>query len=119
MLTSEALVATDRPSRYLAQLCRHVQHLHRLRLHRIRYRAGDTRQPPAVVRVEWSRARGVISFSWGLCTMEAGPGTLILGAEAADEQHLQRLEEMLTANIERFGRREHLKVEWQRPGAAA
>ena len=56
----------------------------------------------------------VIILSWGQC-MEAGPGVLILGAEAADEQHLQGPQDMLTAGIKRLGVHEYLRVTWQRP----
>jgi len=48
--------------------------------------------------------------------MHAAPGRLTLHAEAADETNLQRIQDMLTTRLEKFGRREHLTVNWQRPG---
>ena len=42
--------------------------------------------------------------------------TLTVRAEAASEESLQRVQDLITRNLERFGRREHLTVNWQRPG---
>jgi hypothetical protein len=58
----------------------------------------------------------VVRLNWGQWTMEAGPGALTLRAEAADDADLQRILDMLTTRLQLFGRREHLKVEWHRPG---
>jgi hypothetical protein len=118
MLTAEAHVQTEHPSRYLVQLCRHAQQVHRLR-HRPRaHDGGDAQPPPKVQHVEWSETRGLISFGWGQCTMQATPGTLILHAEAADEENLQRVQDIVAKDIERFGQRDHLKVNWQLPEAS-
>jgi hypothetical protein len=48
--------------------------------------------------------------------MHAGPGTLTVRAEAASEESLQRVQDLITRNLERFGRRENLKVNWRRTG---
>jgi hypothetical protein len=118
MLTAEAHVQTEHPSRYLVQLCRHAQQVHRLR-HRPRaHDGGDAQPPPKVQHVEWSETRGLISFGRGQCTMQATPGTLILHAEAADEENLQRVQDIVAKDIERFGQRDHLKVNWQLPEAS-
>ncbi len=119
MLTAEAHLETEHPSRYLVQLCRHAQQIDRLR-HRPRtHDGGDEPPPPEVQHVEWSETRGIVSFGWGRCTMQAGPDTLTLHAEAADEEDLQRVQGIVAGDIERFGRREHLRVNWQRPEAPA
>jgi hypothetical protein len=47
--------------------------------------------------------------------MHADPDTLTVRAEAATEENLQRIQDLITRNLERFGRRDHLKVNWQRP----
>jgi hypothetical protein len=47
--------------------------------------------------------------------MHAGPGTLTIRAEAASQESLQRVQDLITRNLERFGRREHLQVNWQLP----
>jgi hypothetical protein len=115
MLAAEAQVRTEDPDRYLTQLCRHAQQVHRLR-HRPRNHGGDG-QPPKVHRVECSEASGMISFGWGQCTMQATPGTLTLRAEAADEESLQRVQAIIARDIERFGKRNRLTVNWQRAQA--
>ena len=50
--------------------------------------------------------------------MQADPGTLTVGAEAANEEGLQRVQGLIARDLEWFGRREHLKVNWQRPETA-
>jgi len=49
--------------------------------------------------------------------MQANPDTLTLRAEATDEEHLQRVQELVTGHLDRFSRRDHLSVNWQRPEA--
>jgi hypothetical protein len=45
--------------------------------------------------------------------MQASPGALALRAEAADQENLTRIQELVTARLERFGRREQLAVIWR------
>jgi hypothetical protein len=118
MLAAEAHVQTQHPSRYLAQLCRHAQQVHRLRHGPRAHDGGDGQQTLKVQHVEWSETRGMISFGWGQCTMQAAPGTLTLHAEAVAEENLQRVQDIVARDIERFGRRDHLKVSWQRSEAS-
>ncbi|MGH3192518.1 MAG: DUF2218 domain-containing protein [Streptosporangiaceae bacterium] len=114
MLTAEARLQTEQPSRYLVQLCRHASLIN----HKILQRHGAKAQVrPEVQHVEWSDTDGTLTFSWGRCMMQAGPGTLTVRAEAANEENLQRIQDLIARNLERFGRRDHLKVNWQRPGA--
>lgn len=100
MLITEASVATDRSSRYLVQLCQHVNHV--------------ARMPGMQVHVEWSDDRGVISFGEARCTVRAGPGVLSLRAEAADEESLHQLEQRVADRLEQIGRRDRLTVTWSR-----
>jgi hypothetical protein len=116
MLAAEALVKTEDPGRYLVQLCRHAQQVHRLR-HRPRAHGSAGQPPPKVQHVEWSETSGMISFGWGRCTMQVSPGTLSLRAEAADEESLQRVQGIIARDIERFGKRNRLAVIWQRAQA--
>ena len=118
MLAAEAQVKTDDPDRYLTQLCRHAQQVHRLR-HRPRNHGGDGQPPPKVQHVECSETSGIISFGWGQCTMQATPGTLTLRAEAADDESLQRVQDIVARDIERFGKRNQLTVSWQRAQASS
>jgi hypothetical protein len=114
MPTAEAHVPTSNPGRYLIQLCRHAQQVDRMR-HRPPAHGDGTQPRPQVQQVDWSETQGTVSFGWGRCTMQAAPGTLILRAEAIDTEHLRQVQQIVTADIERFGRREHVQVIWQEP----
>jgi hypothetical protein len=114
MLTAEARIQAERPSRYLVQLCRHASSIN----HKILSRhAGQVRARPEVRHVEWTDTDGTLTFSWGRCAVQAGPDTLTVRAEAANEENLQGIQDLITRNLERFGRRDHLKVTWRRPVA--
>ena len=102
MLVAEAKVETGRSSRYLVQLCRHVDAVARA-------------QPQMQAHVEWSDDRGVISFAWGRCTLRAVPGVLTLHVEAADEESLHELEQRVGGRLQQIGRRDHLTVTWRLP----
>ena len=117
MPTAEAHVPTGNPGRYLIQLCRHAQQVNRMR-HRPLAHSGSTQPRPQVQQVDWSETQGTVSFGWGKCTMQAAPGTLILRAEATDTERLHQVQEIIAADIERFGRREHVQVIWQEPAPA-
>ena len=116
MLAAEAQVKTEDPGRYIAQLCKHAQQVHRLR-HRPRNHGSDGQPPPKVEHVECAETSGMISFGWGQCTMHATAGTLTLRAEAADEESLERVQAIIARDIERFGKRNQLTVSWQRAKA--
>jgi hypothetical protein len=72
---------------------------------------GDA--PPEVRHVECSGTEGTVSLNWGQWTMRALPGLLAVRAEAADQDSLRRIQDLLTARLQKFGRREHLTVDWQ------
>jgi hypothetical protein len=40
-------------------------------------------------------------------------------AEGTNEENLQQIQNLITRNLERSGRRDHLKVDWQRPETPA
>jgi hypothetical protein len=48
--------------------------------------------------------------------MQAFPGRLAVRAEAADQENLRRIQDLLTARLQKFGQREHLTVTWQDTG---
>ncbi|HET6918051.1 MAG TPA: DUF2218 domain-containing protein [Jiangellaceae bacterium] len=102
MLIAEANVETDRSSRYLVQLCQHLDKVGRA-------------HPQMPAHVEWSDDRGVISFHGGRCMLQALPGLLTLRAEASDEDTLRWLEHRVTDRLERIGRRDQLTVAWTSP----
>lgn len=110
MPTAEARIETERPSRYLVQLCRHANAMSETEGHGHRTHAGSPRPD---VRAEWSETRGLIRFDpWGECTIEATATTLVLRIEAAGEDGLRRIQEVVTADLGRFGRRDRLAVSW-------
>jgi hypothetical protein len=118
MLTAEAVIATDHPDRYLARLGKHAAKMgsglsHRPRSH------GNGQRPPQVRHAEWSATSGTVTLDCGGWTMHTAPGTLRLRAEAADQASLQKIQDMLTTRLVKFGRRENLTVTWQPPGAPA
>jgi hypothetical protein len=101
MLIAEARVETERSSRYLVQLCRHI------------HKAAQA-HPHMRAHVEWTDDRGVIDFGWGRCSLRALPGVLELRAEAPDEESLQRIEQRVADRIEQVGGRDRLTVTWTR-----
>ncbi|MFF4835347.1 DUF2218 domain-containing protein [Streptomyces sp. NPDC001315] len=124
MPIAEARISTDRPSRYLVQLCKHFTNKGRHLGDRARsHQSGDATPPagthlppelePEQIHVEWSQTRGVLSLPWGRCALDAEPDALVLHAEADDEQGLRRLQDLLETHIGRFGRRDELRVDWQ------
>ncbi len=110
MPTTEARIPTERASRYLVQLCRHANQMGRHRITRPPAHAGHSM--PAGVTAEWSDTAGTISAGGASCILRATPDALLLRAEAADEDSLRRLREMITRNLTRFSRREPLTVAW-------
>lgn len=119
MLTAEARVETDRASRYLDQLCRHTQQMGQHPHYGSRAHGGGSRthRPPEVHDVEWSETRGTVRLSLGQWVLQAIPEALVLRVEAADEDDLQRMQDLIAARLEKIGRRDHLSVSWRRSEA--
>jgi hypothetical protein len=113
--TAHATVATTRPSRYLTQLCQHVDHLGRRTDHRSHLRQGDLEHTPPGTPgpVTWTDTAGMIDLRWGRCTLTAEDNALVLHAEAPDDANLHRLQAMLSARLHQIGRRDKLTVTWQ------
>jgi len=114
MLTAEADIRTEHAATYLARLCGHAGKMgtagRRLGHRRPSHARGDA--PPEVRRAECSGTEGTVSLDWGRWTMQAFPGRLTVRAEAADQESLRRIQDLLTARLQQFGRREHLTVNW-------
>jgi hypothetical protein len=118
MLTAEATVNTEHPNRYLVQLGTHASKMSQHLPHRPRSHArGD--EPPEMQHAEWTDTSGVVTLSWGQWTMHATPGTLTLRLEASSEENLRRIQDLVTARLEKVGRRDHLTVNWHRTPAPA
>jgi hypothetical protein len=115
MLTAEADIRTEHAATYLARLCGHAGKMgttgRRLGHRRPSHADGDA--PPEVRRVECSGTEGTVSLDWGQWTMRAFPGRLTVRAEAADQENLRRIQDLLTSRLQKFGRREHLTVDWR------
>jgi uncharacterized protein len=112
MPTATAQIETDRPSRYLIQLCEHANTMAGAQGRMHSGRAHHQVQ----VQAEWSDTHGVIHFEpWGRCTLEATTTTLLLRVEATGEDGLRRLQDVIAADLGRFGRRDHLTVNWDSP----
>lgn len=111
--TAEARIETDRPERYLAQICKHAAAMsdggHRARMH-----SGDHSQSEEPdVHAEWSDAQGTVTFTpWGSCAITAAGNLLTLRIEATGKEDLERIQDILSRDLNRFGRRDRLVVNW-------
>jgi hypothetical protein len=103
MLVAEARVATERPGRYLDQLCRHLSQV--------------AQQFPMQASVDWSDDHGVIIIGGGRCALYVYPGVLTVRAEAPDEESLLQLKDRIVGKLEQIGRRDRLTVAWTRQQA--
>jgi hypothetical protein len=113
MPTSEAHVPTQHAARYLAQLCRHAEAVGGHAGRRLHDHAGPARDHPRMRHVERSDTAATLDFDQGRCTMRAEPDALVLRAEAGDAERLRRIEDLIAADLQRFGTREHLTVTWR------
>jgi hypothetical protein len=112
MPAAEATVKTEHPDRYLVQLCKHASKMGGHLRHRPASHAGGG-PPPEIRHAEWSGTDGTVTLNWGQWTMHAAPGTLMLHAEADSEESLRRIQDLLTARLQKIGRRDRLTVTWQ------
>lgn len=107
MFTGQARIETGRASRYLAQLCEHVNQMAR----HDRYRTHNHGASPTVERVGGSES-AVITLYRGRCTLLATSDSLTLRVEAADRESQRRIQDMLTRRLQTIGRRDDLEVAW-------
>ncbi|MDQ2813286.1 MAG: DUF2218 domain-containing protein [Actinomycetota bacterium] len=112
MPASQATIWTGNPGRYLTQLCQHASKMGKSRLHRPRSHAGGG-EPPQIEHADWTETDGTVTLNGGQWTMHAAPGTLMLRAEAGNDEDLKSLQDLLTARLEKIGRRDNLAVNWQ------
>ena len=92
MPVSTASVATEKPTPYMKQLCKHFGHK---------------------VDVKFDEERGTIQLPMGTCELDATrPGVLHMHASAADTESLERTQHVIGSHLERFGRRDELSVTW-------
>jgi hypothetical protein len=113
MPSAQARIQTPNAAAYLARLCGHLTKLTSSRrfpglgphLH-----AGS--QPPAVLHAEHSGDAGAITMSRGRLALHASAGELTVRADADTPEDLQRIQDMTASRLARFGRREHLDIQW-------
>ncbi|MGW2823021.1 DUF2218 domain-containing protein [Streptomyces sp. NPDC001443] len=113
MPTAEARLVTDRASRYLVQLCRHLRRMPRTG-HRPPGAHGEGGAQPEVRHVEFTDTHGTVRFAEGLWRLDAAADSLTLRVAADDEGVLRRLQDAIAARIEKIGRRDGLQVRWRR-----
>jgi uncharacterized protein len=90
---SMAEIATPQATRYLTQLCKHFQH----------------RRP-----VSLADADGHIAFTTGNCALHAETGVLRLSLDAADDDQLHQLQDVVARHLLRFAFREDMQIAWHR-----
>lgn len=118
----QARIPTGNASRYLTQVCRHASAIsgggpggHMRPMRRARHGGDPAEHSPIKITVERSDTGGVIRFGpQGRCVLEATGTDLLVRIEAAEEAGLERFCEIITGDLTRFGRREKLKISWQR-----
>lgn len=115
MPTAEAHLATERASRYLVQLCRHLGQMTLMShlAHRLPAGHGGGRTPPAVQDVDHTDTHAGISFADGRWTLDATADTLTLRVDADNDEALRRLQDAIATRIEKIGRRDGLRVDWR------
>ncbi|MFE3193013.1 DUF2218 domain-containing protein [Nocardia sp. NPDC059240] len=113
----ESRIPTDRPARYLRQFRTHAEAMASPRGHRLRSHAGKPHSPTDVqLRVEGTDERATAHFDpWGTCLLTATPDALLIRIDAADTASLDRLRDLVTADLTRFGRGT-LSIEWHPAG---
>lgn len=116
MLTIEARIETGRASRYLTQLCKHATSMNGAHGHRARSHLHGAPERSAVqVEADWTDTSATLTFTpGGRCNLSADATTLTVHIDASDEDSLQRIQDIITNDLERFGQRDHLSVRWAR-----
>jgi hypothetical protein len=115
MATSEARIYTDRASRYLVQICEHLNHL--LNMRHVDHGGGARADRPTLTApVTWTPSQGVANFDAEIVNLTADADLLTLRATTEGDEDLRRLETLLASRVETIGRRDQLSVIWQRLG---
>lgn len=99
MFRREAFVSTDRPDRYLKQLCVHLEQL-------------ESRHPGVGPQVHCSEDRAEIHLGQARCEMLPLDGALLLRAESVDEATLGEIAARIAERLETIGRRDAVTVTW-------
>lgn len=114
MPSAQGRIQTPSAAAYLARLCGHLSKLagasrfpgHGPRMHT----SGG--QPPAVLHAEHTHDTGTITLSCGQLTLRATTDELTINAAADSQENLRRMQDMTAGRLAKFGRREHLGIQW-------
>lgn len=109
MPIAHAEVSTDRASRYLVQIC---EHLNQISDHARHGAPADPHSPLQVRRVEWTDQHGRIEFPAAWCTLDATDSTLTVTVAADEADELQRMQDLFTTRFDTIGRRDNLTLTW-------
>jgi hypothetical protein len=90
-LSATALVATERPQRYIKQLVSHF---------------GNK------VKTELTDQGGRLEFDFGTCDLKVAPEGIELVGTAVDEAQLETLKDVVARHLVRFGTNDELEVSW-------
>lgn len=93
-MNATAIILTASAKRYLGQLVSHFAH-----------KLPALREP--------DNSQGEVSFTTGLCTMDADDQRLSIILNAADEAGLTQLKAIMDRHLLRFAIREELEIAWQ------
>src|SRR5829696_6577015 len=93
--TASATVPTATPERYAKQLAAHLG------------RRCEIREETDGIRI--------VLADTGDCLLAAREGALDLRATAVGPEELDRVMQVVGSHLERFGQRNELQVDWQRP----
>jgi hypothetical protein len=116
MPIAEAAVDTPRATRYLAQFGKHAGAMTGARGHGMRMHGDPPAGGEVNLHVECADDQVVVTFDpWGRATLRARDDRLTVRVEATDQQSLRRIQEILTRDIERSGRRDKLTLTWNGP----
>lgn len=91
-VTALAVVPTERPLTYLRQLCKTF---------------GQRCES------SFGSDTGYVEFGFGRCELRAAGRRLMLTASAWEAEDCARVRRAVTAQLERFGRRDRLQVLWR------
>ena len=114
MPSAQTRIRTGNAAAYLARLCGHLAKLaapRRFPGPRPQLHAGGG-EPPAVLHTEHTPDAGTITLTWGQLTLHATADELTIRADAGTQENLHRIQDMTASRLHKFGRREHLDIQW-------
>jgi hypothetical protein len=113
MAVLEGHVVTDRPERYIKQLCQHAAALGRRGPHQLTAHGSEMEALREVtVGASWTDSAGSIDLvPWGRCELQSVDGGFGISIEADSTEHLDRIADRIERNIARIGKGS-LSIHW-------